>query len=92
MDRQTLDKVAKLARLALNETESAEFTAQLKTALDRFQQIASINTEGVEPLITPTEIKDIWRKDEVHKELSPEEITANAPSRQGHLFSVPPVV
>ena len=92
MDRQTLDKVAKLARLALNETEAAEFTAQLQTALERFQQIANVDTEGIEPMVTPTEVADIWRADEVKKEVSAEEMTANAPSRQGHLFSVPPVV
>lgn len=92
MDQTTLNRVAHLARLKLNETEAAEFAQQLGNALKQFEAISKVNTEGVEPLVTPTEIEDFWREDVVVKELSPEEILANAPSKQGNLFSVPPVV
>lgn len=92
MDRPALDKTAKLARLEFSEAEANELTGQLQSALKHFEQIAKVDTTGVEPLVTPTPFEAVWRKDEVRVELSPEEITANAPSKQGHLFSVPPVV
>lgn len=92
MDQATLNRVAHLARIKLSETESLEIAPQLSNALKHFEQISQVNTTNVEPLVTPTEIANFWRPDEVVKELSPEEITANAPSKQGNLFSVPPVV
>ncbi len=92
MDLTTLNRVAHLARLKLSETEAAAFAQQLGNALQHFEQISKVDTEGVEPLVTPVEIADFWREDIVIQELSAEEIVANAPSRQGNLFSVPPVV
>ncbi len=92
MDRETLDKVAKLARLKLTDQESADFTQQLTSALQNFEKISGVDTEGVEPLVTPTEIQDFWREDVVERLFTAEEIIANAPAKQGNLFAVPPVV
>ena len=92
MNRETLDKVAKLARLQLTEKESAEFTLQLANALKSFEQISQVQTEGIEPLVTPTEIPDFWREDQREQTYTAEEILANAPAKQGNLFAVPPVV
>lgn len=92
MDQATLNRVAHLARLKLTAGEATEFAQQLSTALKNFEQISRVNTDGVEPLVTPVEIADFWREDVVIKELSAEEIVANGPSKQGNLFSVPPVV
>lgn len=85
-------KAAKLARLELDPSEAAQLTEQLANVLKNFEQIAKINTDGIEPLVTPSDFEAVWRADEVVFELSAEEITANAPSKQGNLFSVPPVV
>ena len=57
-----------------------------------FEQIAQVNTDGIEPLITPTDIETFWREDEVIQELTPEEILENAPDKIGNLFRVPPVI
>lgn len=92
MNRETLDKVAKLARLQLTEQESVEFTQQLAVALQNFEMIAQIKTDGVEPLITPTEISDYWREDVREQNFTAQEILDNAPAKQGNLFAVPPVV
>lgn len=92
MDQATLTKTAHLARLKLTDSEATEFAQQLGTALQHFEKISQVRTEGVEPLVTPTELADFWREDLVVPELSAEEIVANAPSKQGNLFSVPPVV
>lgn len=92
MDRSVVERVAHLARLKLGEKELNELTDQLNNVLKHFEQISRIDTQGVEPLVTPTEMKAHWREDEVIQETTAEEVVANAPSKQGHLFSVPPVV
>jgi aspartyl-tRNA(Asn)/glutamyl-tRNA(Gln) amidotransferase subunit C len=92
IDKKTVEHVAKLARLAITEAEATEYASQLSKALANFEQIAKIDTTGVEPLITPTEIETYWREDVVAHNLTAEEIVANAPAKAGNLFKVPPVV
>lgn len=92
IDKKTIEHIASLARLQVTEQEVQEYAAQLGKALSHFQQIAKIDTAGIEPLVTPTEIEANWREDIVKKEFNAEEMTANAPSRAGSLFKVPPVV
>lgn len=92
IDKKTIEHIAKLARLQLSSSEAEEYSMQLAKALSHFEQISKINTEGIEPLVTPTEIEAYWREDVVRQDFTPEEMTANAPSKSGHLFKVPPVV
>ena len=92
IDKKTIEHIAKLARLHITEAEAAEYSSQLEKVLGNFEKISKIDTAGVEPLVTPTEIEAYWREDEVKQEFTAEEMTANAPSRAGNLFKVPPVV
>ena len=92
LDKKEIAHIAKLARLQINEAEVEQYSAQLSRALNYFEQISKVNTENVEPLITPTEIKPLWRQDEVEKEYTAEEMVSGAPQRTGNLFTVPPVV
>lgn len=92
IDQKTIEQIAKLARLNLKPNEADYYAAQLSKVLDHFQNISKIDTGGVEPLVTPSEIEYYARPDEVVKVNSAEEIVANAPEKAGHLFKVPPVV
>lgn len=92
IDKKTIEHIAKLARLQITESEAADYSVQLAKVLQNFEQIAKIDTSGIEPLITPTEIESYWREDVVQQDFTSEEILANAPSRTGNLFKVPPVV
>lgn len=92
IDPKTIQHIAKLARLEIREEEFAQYSNELSKALGYFQQISAVATEGVEPLVTPSEIQAFWREDEARQELTAEELTANAPERLGNLFKVPPVV
>ncbi len=85
-------KVASLARLKLSADEEASYQAQLDAIVKHFEAVSEINTEGVEPMITPTELTSFWRDDNVHHSLSTEEGLSNAPEKSGNLFKVPPVV
>lgn len=92
MDAETLKKMAHLSRLELSEAESNQLGKDLGKVLNFFNQIAEVNTAGVEPMVTPVEIENYLREDEKNNEITTEEIMANAPSRAGNLFKVPPVV
>ena len=92
IDKKTIEHIAKLARLHVTEQEAVEYSEQLSKALGYFDQIVKVDTTGVEPLVTPTEIEAFWREDEAKEEFTAEEMTANAPAKAGNLFKVPPVV
>lgn len=92
LDPKAIAHIAHLAKLHVSESEAQAFAAQLSKVLGYFEEISKVNTEGVEPLVTPSEVEAFWREDHVIKELTAEEIVANAPVKTGHLFTVPPVV
>jgi len=92
IDSKTIQNIAQLSRLRLNTEKSEELAQQLAKILEHFQKISALPTEGVEPLVTPTEIENFWRDDVAEKNFTTEELMQNSPSRQGSLFKVPPVV
>ena len=85
-------KVGELARLHIQPEEEAKYQSQLSAIFKYFEDVAQIDTNGIEPLVTPSEIEQVWRADEKKIELTTEEALANAPEKSGQLFRVPPVV
>lgn len=87
-----IEHLAKLARLKITADEAKEYGEQLTKILHHFQQISSIDTTGIEPLVTPSPIEFYTRNDEIQHETTTDEILSNAPEKAGRLFKVPPVV
>jgi aspartyl-tRNA(Asn)/glutamyl-tRNA(Gln) amidotransferase subunit C len=92
IDLETIQKVAKLSRLKLSEEEVVSFQKQLSLVLENFEKIAKVSTENVEPLVTPTDMEHILRKDEIDTHFDSEKALQNAPEKIGNMFKVPPVV
>lgn len=87
-----IEKVAKLARLQLTEEEASSFAEEFKSIINYFEKISAVNTENVEPMVTPVEISQYLRVDQVEEWEGTAESLANAPEKSGSLFKVPPVV
>lgn len=85
-------RVALLARLSITPEETKQLASQLSSVLGHFEHVSKVNTEGVEPMVTPTDVEAFWREDVVHGWKSADEAMANAPESVGNLFKVPPVV
>ena len=92
MDLDEVRKVAKLARLDLNEADLTKMARQLSNILAYVDQLAELNTDGVEPLAHPLPVQNVFREDEPRPSLSVDEALANAPSRIGSFFGVPGVM
>ena len=86
-----VQKVSHLSRLKLSDEEMTAIQYQLSLVLENFEQIAQVNTEGVRPLFTPTDIVHTMRADVVEP-FDSEKLLENAPEKSGRLFKVPPVV
>jgi aspartyl-tRNA(Asn)/glutamyl-tRNA(Gln) amidotransferase subunit C len=84
-------KVASLARLELNDTELANMADQLNRILEYVDQLASVNTDGVEPMAHPLPLQNVFRDDVPVPSLTVDEALQNAPNRLGEFFGVPAV-
>ena len=85
-------KIAHLARLSITAEEEKLYQEQMSSIFKHFEEIASIDTTGVEPLVTPTDMKLVFRVDKKEILQTVEEAMRNAPEKSGNLFKVPPVV
>lgn len=83
---------AKLARLSITSDEAKKMASQLTAILGHFEHVSKVGTEGVEPLVTPTDIEAFWREDKMQNWENAEVAMKNAPEAVGNLFKVPPVV
>lgn len=89
---KNIQKIAELSRLSLTEEELQSYSQQLSSILEHFQKLAAVNTDGVEPLVTPTDMVEHWRDDCAETWAAADRALEQAPEKVGNLFKVPPVV
>ncbi|MEZ4871398.1 MAG: Asp-tRNA(Asn)/Glu-tRNA(Gln) amidotransferase subunit GatC [Bdellovibrionales bacterium] len=87
-----VEKVAQLAALKLTDQEIKTYGQQLSSILSHFNKITKVDTGNLSPMVTPTDIKNEFREDDVIHWENAETAVANAPEKSGNLFKVPPVV
>jgi len=92
MDKQTVLKVAKLARLKMDEARAAEMSAGLSGLFNWIKQLDDVNTDGVEPMTSVSGQKAFRRPDVVTDGNKQADILANAPESAEGFFVVPKVV
>ncbi|MDS7596851.1 Asp-tRNA(Asn)/Glu-tRNA(Gln) amidotransferase subunit GatC [Agrobacterium tumefaciens] len=92
VDLATVKRVARLARIAVNEEEANRMLGQLNGILGFVEQLSEVNVDGVEPMtsVTPVEMKK--RADVVTDGDKADDIVANAPATDRNFFMVPKVV
>jgi aspartyl-tRNA(Asn)/glutamyl-tRNA(Gln) amidotransferase subunit C len=92
ISEEDVARVANLARLSITRDEVKKMASQLSLVLGHFEHVSKVKTDGVEPLVTPTDIEAFWREDKSENWESAEVAMKNAPEAVGNLFKVPPVV
>jgi len=85
-------KVARLARLDIDEATVDHFTVQLARVMDHFSDIDSLDLDGVEPMAHPVRIVNVLRADEPGAPLDRDEVLSQAPAAEDGQFRVPPVL
>lgn len=92
ISRETVAKVARLARLDLDESEVGRMTAQLAGMLDHFRDVDALDLSGVEPMNQPVPLTNVLRDDVEAPSLDRDEVLAAAPAAEDGRFRVPPIV
>ena len=89
---ETVRHVAKLARIAMTDGEIAELVPELNQILGWVDQLAEVDTDGVEPLTAVIDQKLRLRDDVVNDGDVRDKVLLNAPDAQHGFFAVPKVI
>ena len=92
IDRQAVDHVARLARLALDESERDRMMGELAQILEHAEKIQELDLDAVEPTSHSLPVLNVMRPDEVRPCLTQEEALANAPAVETGRFKVPRII
>ncbi|WP_448603878.1 Asp-tRNA(Asn)/Glu-tRNA(Gln) amidotransferase subunit GatC [Thermoleptolyngbya sp.] len=92
LDREQVHKVAHLARLALTPTEEEQFTTQLGSILEYFEQLNELDTSDVPPTTRAIDVSNVVRPDALQLYPDREAILDSAPDRDGEFFKVPQIM
>ena len=92
LDAAAVRRIAKLARIRLEEPEVETLRNELNAILGYVEQLAEVDVEGVAPLSGGALVAPRARDDVVTDGEIAEAILANAPAREGQFFAVPKVV
>ncbi len=92
IDAATVKKVANLARIRVPEARHEALAQELSSILAWIEQLAEVNTDGVEPMTSVVDAKLPLRADVVTDGGDSAKILANAPKAANGFFVVPKVV
>lgn len=92
VDKETVRRVARLARIGVTEEELAPLTGELNSILAWVEQLQAIDTAGVEPMTSVETVATPSRPDQVTDGDRPDDILKNAPAHLDSYFAVPKVV
>ena len=92
VDRKTLDKIAHLSRLELEDSKKYKILEDMNKLVAFVDKLKEVDTSGVEPLVNMSTEVNIVREDQVTGEISPEKALQNGPETDGNWFKVPKVI
>ena len=102
LDKETVARIARLARLKVPEEELAPLAGELSGILAWIEQLNEVDTKNVEPMASVSDVTLPTREDQVTDGGIAEKILANAPGgavyiepndrHAGGFFTVPKVV
>ena len=92
VDIATVKRVARLARIAVDDADAERMTGELNVILGFVEQLNEVDVAGVEPMTSVTPMAMKKRRDEVTDGGKAADIVANAPATAENFFLVPKVV
>ncbi|QYX56138.1 Asp-tRNA(Asn)/Glu-tRNA(Gln) amidotransferase subunit GatC [Roseovarius sp. SCSIO 43702] len=92
IDRETAARVAKLARIRVEDEALPALAEEFNTILGFIEQLNEVDVTGVEPMTSVTPMRLKRREDKVTDGHQQEKVLANAPDAREGFFAVPKVV
>jgi aspartyl-tRNA(Asn)/glutamyl-tRNA(Gln) amidotransferase subunit C len=92
IDIDTARKVAKLARIRVEEDRLPALAQEFSNILGFIEQLNEVNVDGIEPMTSVTPMRLKRREDVVTDGNQQAAVLANAPDAREGFFAVPKVV
>ena len=92
IDTKTAARVAKLARIKVDEADLPALAQEFTNILGFIEQLNEVDVEGVEPMTSVTPQRLFRREDVVNDGNQQTAILANAPDAREGFFVVPMVI
>ena len=92
IERQEIEKLATLARIAIDDSTINEVTERLGSVLELVDQLQAADTSGVDPMSHHLQATQRLREDEVSELNQREALQTTAPDTEDCLFLVPKVI
>ena len=92
IDIETAARVAKLARIKVEDDALPALANEFNTILGFIEQLQEVDVEGVEPMVSVTPMRLKRRQDGVTDGNQQAKILSNAPDAREGFFAVPKVV
>ena len=92
VDEATVRRIARLARIKVNDTEAKGLVGELNGILDWVKQLDEVKTDGVAPMTSVMPMQLRQRADVITDGEKAADVTANAPLSEDHFYVVPKVV
>lgn len=92
IDQGTAAKVAKLARIRVEEDDLPALAQEFNNILGFIEQLNEVDVDGVEPMVSVTPMRLKRRQDGVTDGNQQAKVLSNAPDAREGFFAVPKVV
>jgi aspartyl-tRNA(Asn)/glutamyl-tRNA(Gln) amidotransferase subunit C len=92
VDAKTVKRIARLARIRVEESEVTQYQEELNAILGFVEQLGEVDVSGVEPMTSVTPMQLRRREDKISDGGYPDRIVKNAPLSEDNFFMVPKVV
>ena len=92
IDESTAAKVAKLARIKVEDEDLPALAKEFNTILGFIEQLGEVDVENVEPMVSVTPMRLKRREDAVTDGDQQDNVLSNAPDAREGFFAVPKVV
>ncbi len=92
IDKESLAKVAHLARLNVNPQQEDKLLKDMSEILSWVEKLKELDTDGVAPLTHMTQEVNVLRDDIAEQTISTQDGLKNAPDHDEKFFKVPNVM
>jgi len=92
LDSATVRRIARLARIHVENAEAEQLAGELNGILGWIEQLNEVDVEGIDPLTGAAQMAMRLRPDVVTDGGIPNLVLGNAPDRAGTFYAVPKVV
>jgi aspartyl-tRNA(Asn)/glutamyl-tRNA(Gln) amidotransferase subunit C len=92
IDKATAQKIGRLSRIRLSDADADYYAKELTGILKWIEQLQEVNTEGVEPLASVSDVTLPMRADAVTDGNMRDAVLKNAPDAEYGCFTVPKVI